>query len=93
MASIFPSLERKPRLWAGGEGMPSGGHEHVRLGSPILQFASLVEDFTPIKPVRGDLNSFEDGMFRVGLFGFTQRQVFFIISIGLVYTLVKIWVG
>jgi hypothetical protein len=55
--------------------------------SPIVQFMTLVEDFTPIKPIEGKGNTFEDGMFFAGLFGLKQNYVFALVIIGLVYAL------
>ncbi|MBU1198033.1 hypothetical protein KJ765_06015 [Candidatus Micrarchaeota archaeon] len=92
MTTIWTGIkDPKPRSWVGGEPVLTtdayarGGP--VRDSSWIVQFMSLLEDFTPIKPVRGDLNSFEDAMFRVGVFGLSQRQTFLLITIGLVYAL------
>lgn len=87
----------KPRSWVGGEPtLTTEAHAHgpkLHESSLIVQFMSLVEDFTPIKPVRGELNSFEDSMFRVGLFGFSQRQIYLMIAVGLVYALLQIVVA
>jgi hypothetical protein len=55
--------------------------------SIIVQFMTLVEDFTPIKPITGKGNSFEDGMFLCGMFGLNQEQVLMLASIGLAYAL------
>ncbi len=95
----FPKFgDSKPRVWVGGEvsettDAPALHREHVRDSSLPVQFMTLVEDFTPIKPVRGELNSFEDGMFRVGLFGLSQRQIFLLITVGLMFALLQITVG
>jgi hypothetical protein len=53
----------------------------------IVQFMTLVEDFTPIKPVTGKGNTFEEGMFLVGMFGVKHEHVLMLAAIGLVYVL------
>ncbi len=59
----------------------------VKESSPIVQLMSMVEDFTPIKPVTGKGNTFEDSMFYAGLFGLKQEHVFLLIGLGLAYAL------
>ncbi|MFH1106714.1 MAG: hypothetical protein V1787_02360 [Candidatus Micrarchaeota archaeon] len=88
---LFPE---EYRTWGFGSApsRTTDGSEHhakpIRNSSWIVQAMSLVEDFTPIKPVMGaNVNSFEDGMMRATLFGLNQRQVFLLIIIGLVYAL------
>ncbi len=82
----------EPRSWVGGEPTrTTDGFAHgPKMKSPslIVTLMTFLEDFTPIKPVRDpNLNSFEDGMFRAGLFGLNQRQIFILIVVGLAYAL------
>ena len=62
----------------------------IRESSPIVQFMTLVEDYTPIKPVAGKGNTFEDSMFYAGLFGLKQSQVFLLVALGLLYALLVV---
>ncbi|MCX6767312.1 MAG: hypothetical protein NTY90_01085 [Candidatus Micrarchaeota archaeon] len=62
----------------------------IRESSPIVQFMTLVEDYTPIKPVTGKGNTFEDSMFYAGLFGLKQGQVFLLVALGLLYALLVV---
>ncbi|MFH1199543.1 MAG: hypothetical protein V1708_00590 [Candidatus Micrarchaeota archaeon] len=90
----FSIVRDEPRAWLGGiasateDGHARGGK--VRKPSLIVSFMTLLEDYTPIKAVRDpNLNSFEDGMFRVGLFGLNQRQIFILVTVGLAYALLQ----
>ena len=56
----------------------------------IVQFMTLVEDFTPIKPVAGKGNSFEEAMFYTGLFGLKQEHVLLLVAFGLAYALLVV---
>lgn len=87
----FP-FKDEPRSWVGGEPVRSmEGFEHgPKMKSPslIVTFMTFLEDYTPIKAVRDpNLNSFEDAMFRAGLFGLNQRQIFILVVVGLAYAL------
>jgi len=62
----------------------------VKSSSPIVQFMTLVEDYTPIKPVAGKANTFEDSMFYAGLFGLKQEHVFLLVALGLLYALMAV---
>ncbi|MEW5955517.1 MAG: hypothetical protein AB1626_03205 [Candidatus Micrarchaeota archaeon] len=69
---------------------PRGGEperDNAVTSPPLLvQAMSLLEDYTPIKPVLGkDVNSFEDAMFKGGLFGAPQELVWTAVIIGVVY--------
>ncbi len=59
--------------------------------SLIQQFMVFVEDYTPIKPVRGvstdQMGNYLRGMVWGGLFGLTQKQVGLLIAVGLLYAL------
>jgi hypothetical protein len=88
----FPLFRDEPRSWVGGEPVrTTDGFAHgpkMTKPSLIVSFMTLLEDFTPIKPVRDpNLNSFEDGMFRAGLFGLSQRHIFALLIVGLAYAL------
>jgi len=54
--------------------------------SPLVQAMSLIEDYTPIKPVLGkNINSFEDAMFRGGLFGLPHEITWTLVILGVAY--------
>lgn len=62
----------------------------VRESGAIVQFMTLVEEYTPIKPVVGRGNTFEEAMFYCGLFGLTQEQVLFLVGLGVAYALLVV---
>lgn len=69
------------------------GYDAYSLANPsaIARLMSLVEDYTPIKPVMGkNLNSFEDGMFNGTLFGVPHSIVWGAIVIGIILSVFKI---
>jgi len=54
--------------------------------SLIVHGMSLLEDYTSIKPVLGkNINTFEDAMFRGGLFGLPHEIVWTLLIVGAVY--------
>jgi len=53
--------------------------------SAIVQAMSFVEDFTPIKPVVGDINGFEDAMFKGSLLGLPHEISWAIVFAGCAY--------
>lgn len=57
----------------------------VKESSAIVQAMALLEDVSPIKPVTGRGNTFEDAMYFAGLFGLRQEQVFLLVGLGLLY--------
>ena len=59
----------------------------VKESSAIVQFMTLVEDFTPFKPIYGKGNTFEEGMFLVGMFGVKHEHVLLLVALGLGYAL------
>jgi hypothetical protein len=89
----FPLFKDEPRSWVGGETSRTDdnfaqGPNKLKKPGLIVSLMTILEDYTPIKPVRDpNLNSFEDGMFRAGLFGLSQRQIFMLIVVGLAYAL------
>jgi hypothetical protein len=68
------------------------GAGRLRESSLIVQFMALLEEVTPIKPVKGrsgiEVTSYEDGMGgRASMMGLNQNQVFTLLAIGLIYAL------
>ena len=57
----------------------------VKESSAIVQVMAMIEEFTPIKPVTGKGNTFEDAMYYAGLFGLKQEQIFLLVGLGLLY--------
>jgi hypothetical protein len=65
-------------------------HPKLRESSLIVQFMALLEEVTPIKPVKGrsgiEVSSYEDGMGgRGSMMGLSHRQVYTLLAIGLMY--------
>ena len=71
--------------------MRKGGLEKMALEQPTLiqQLMVFVEDFTPIKPLRGisndQLKNFTEGMHESNLWGIPQDVVFACAGLGLTY--------
>jgi len=59
----------------------------VKESSVIVQAMAMIEEYTPIKPVLGKGNTFDDAMYYAGLFGLKQEQVFLLVALGLVYAI------
>lgn len=75
--------EKKKEVPKGGE--PERDNE-VTSPPLVVQAMSLLEDYTPIKPVMGkNLNSFEDAMFKGGLFGLPHEIVWTAVIAGVMY--------
>jgi hypothetical protein len=61
--------------------------QNVRETSLVVQLMAMLEEASPIKPVKGDYhrllgkNSFEDAMFEMSLLGLSQKQVFGIVFV------------
>jgi hypothetical protein len=75
----------------------SGGGK-LRGSSLIVQFMALLEEVTPIKPVKGrsgiEVTSYEDGMGgRASMMGLNQGQVYTLLGIGLAYALILVITG
>ncbi|MFH0972283.1 MAG: hypothetical protein V1835_07015 [Candidatus Micrarchaeota archaeon] len=70
----------------------------LRGSSLIVQFMALLEEVTPIKPVKGrsgiEVTSYEDGMGgRASMMGLNQQQVYTLLAIGLAYALILVVTG
>lgn len=70
----------------------------LRDSSLIVQFMAMLEEVSPIKPVKGrsgiEVTSYEDGMGgRASMMGLSHRQVFTLLAIGLVYALFLVLTG
>lgn len=77
------------------EGRDPDGYDTKDLTTPdaITRVMSLVEDYTPIKPVMGkNLNSFEDAMFNGTLFGVPHSLVWGAIAVGVIMFVLQITV-
>jgi hypothetical protein len=59
----------------------------VKESSVIVQAMAMIEEYTPIKPVLGKGNTFDDAMYYAGLFGLKHEQVFLLVALGLVYAI------
>ncbi len=71
---------------------------NLRGSSLIVQGMALLEEITPIKPVKGrsgiEVTAYEDGMGgRGSMMGLSQRQVFVLLAIGLSYALLLVLTG
>lgn len=62
----------------------------IKESSAIVQAMAMVEEYTPIKPVLGKGNTFDDAMYYVGLFGLKQEHVFLLVGLGLLYAMVVV---
>jgi hypothetical protein len=74
------------------------GAGKLRETSLIVQFMALLEEVTPIKPVKGrsgiEVTSYEDGMGgRASMLGLNQGQIYMLLAIGLVYALFLVVTG
>jgi hypothetical protein len=70
-------------------------HPKLRGNSLIVQGMALLEEVTPIKPVKGEEpDSYENGMGgRASLLGLKHRQVYTLLAIGLTYALFLVLAG
>ncbi len=73
-------------------------HPKLRGSSLIVQFMAMLEEVTPIKPVKGrsgyEVNSYEEGMGgQASMMGLNQSQVFTLLAIGLAYAMFLVLTG
>ncbi|HLC48658.1 MAG TPA: hypothetical protein VJI13_06300 [Candidatus Norongarragalinales archaeon] len=71
------------------------GETKLRGNSLIVQGMALLEEVTPIRPVKDEEpDSYENGMGgRASLLGLKHRQVYTLLAIGLIYALFLVLTG
>ncbi|MGB9576933.1 MAG: hypothetical protein ACP5O3_03905 [Candidatus Micrarchaeia archaeon] len=74
------------------EGKDEDGYDTKQLTTPdvLTQAMSLLEDFTPIKPVMGkNINGFEDAMMNGTLFGVPHEIIWSLVLAGIAVALIN----